>query len=46
MFNSEWQAQDKPNPEYQTAAIYDNISDKKLEILGQTEKLLINSLLK
>lgn len=31
MFNSKWQRQDKSNPEYQTAAIYDNVSNKRLE---------------
>lgn len=46
MFNSKWQLQDKSNPEYQTAAIYDNISNKRLEILGPTQQLSISSLLK
>lgn len=46
MFNSKWQLQDKSNPEYQTAAIYDKVSNKRLENLGQTQQLLINSLLK
>lgn len=46
MFNSKWQLQGKSNPEYQTAAIYDNASNKRLENLGQTQQLLINSLLK
>lgn len=46
MFNSKWQLQNKSNLEYQTASIYDTISNKRLEILGQTQQLLINNLLK
>lgn len=46
MFNSKWQLQDKWNPEYEAAANDENISNKRLEILGQTQQLLMNSLLK
>lgn len=46
MLNSKLQLQDKSNPEHPTGDIYNNISNKRMETLGQTQQSLIISWLK